>query len=478
MAIQQSLEQVRIPKLRRAADGSATFKLSVRVLGASVPGLEAPGLTLRQRPFLEALLNGTKKETEFADFDTSLNSVKAGAGAHECPWRFSDTLTFATRLQDVMGPGLKLNLRAKKELSMGFLQLELQAGEIGEGAVDLRQRALPACVQEKRGDNGHLQGWSSPMVLVPLSHVRGGICGGQNRLGEAVAHVALAFTVDTDPEEILSVVNAGPHRVLSLERTLEEAGRKIEAAEREFEKHVATTRQSLGNARRKIEEHGNRTLQKMGETERRLDQQLMRMEQRIAASVEQIINPLDSEAALARAEARSSSTPRVNCALSDPDFDPEGWVCKFGPNGQAYWHHQALGPAPWETAPEGSSQARRPAGATNGGARGPRGAPERPGASFPKSLLPEPKAAMRRASNALQASVSWLVPEGMGGSAANTPPPARGRPAGMATPDEAPEGWVCHHGADGRTFWHNTALGPPPWESAPTCRSDREGVSA
>jgi len=31
-------------------------------------------------------------------------------------------------------------------------------------------------------------------------------------------------------------------------------------------------------------------------------------------------------------------------------------------------------------------------------------------------------------------------------------------------PEVTPECWVSHEGPDGRTFWHHTALGPPPWE--------------
>merc|ERR1719210_2469998 len=31
-----------------------------------------------------------------------------------------------------------------------------------------------------------------------------------------------------------------------------------------------------------------------------------------------------------------------------PDLEPDGWVCRPGPNGRTFWHHKALGPAPWE----------------------------------------------------------------------------------------------------------------------------------
>jgi hypothetical protein len=34
--------------------------------------------------------------------------------------------------------------------------------------------------------------------------------------------------------------------------------------------------------------------------------------------------------------------------LSSPDKAPQGWICRRGPNGRVYWHHLALGPAPWE----------------------------------------------------------------------------------------------------------------------------------
>ena len=38
---------------------------------------------------------------------------------NECPWRFGDTLTFTARLSDVLGPGLTLRLRAKKDFHLG-----------------------------------------------------------------------------------------------------------------------------------------------------------------------------------------------------------------------------------------------------------------------------------------------------------------------------------------------------------------------
>merc|ERR1712083_1195924 len=54
--------------------------------------------------------------------------------------------------------------------------------------------------------------------------------------------------------------------------------------------------------------------------------------------------------AAARAATRAWSISEPEKSLPSPDLAPEGWVSRKGPNGRKYWHHMALGPAPWETA--------------------------------------------------------------------------------------------------------------------------------
>lgn len=349
---------------------------------------------------------------------------------------------------------MRLNLRARKDLVFGPLQMEMQAGEVGEGAVDLRQRVLPACVQEKRNAEGRICSWASPMMLVPLNHVRGGVCGEAGRLGEAVAHVALVFSVDTNPEEILAA--AGTRRTdrtrpLSLERTFEEAGRKIEEAERKLEQQMASTKQSIGEAKKRFEERGTRTLQAIGEAERKLEEHVNDVERqltapvaRLAERVEKLVRPSKADAAAARAAAQSRAVAEIGEEIPSPDVAPDGWVCKLGPSGQAYWHHQVLGPAPWETSADAAFLAQdgqRPATFTAG----------------PPNW--------QRVSD----TVGWLLREASGPVVAVASGVQAGRPCvprrSVPSPDEAPDGWVFHQGADGRTFWHHQACGPAPWDS-------------
>jgi len=203
--LQKKLQAVNLPKLKQAGDGGHAFTLSVRVLAASVPGLSAPGLLSQQRPFLEGSVGSSVKETEFADFARSSGGAHAGPYAQECPWRFGDTLTFKCRLEDVMGPGLKLRLRVRKDIVLGPVQFEMRAGCVGEGALDLRSRVLPACVDERQDAPGMSQ-WNSPVMLVPLAHVPDGVCNNECKLGEAVAHAVIVFSLDMDPEQILEAV--------------------------------------------------------------------------------------------------------------------------------------------------------------------------------------------------------------------------------------------------------------------------------
>lgn len=183
-----------------------------------------------------------------------------------------------------------------------------------------------------------------------------------------------------------------------------------------------------------------------------------------------------------------------------PDLDPDGWVCRRGPNGQACWHHRAQGPAPWE-----SDKPEATAHQTNAGFQDPAQLPAGPSSNQRRGgrdqtgglLFFDGDPDWKRVANAWHSSVDWLLREG-GGSSSRRPGVARahvrstshdgtrigcvgpgdmdagsvaaGRSSdpgwALPSPDEVPEGWVCHRGADGRTFWHHGALGPAPWDSS------------
>jgi len=177
-----------------------SFRLTVQVLGAFVPGLEGPdessGLQL-QRPLLEVALGSTRKETELADF----TQEDPRYSERRCPWKFSDRLTFPARADDILGPGLQLQLRVRKDVSLCSLKCEMRDLELAEGAADLRHRVLPTCVREGPDSSW----WCSPALMVPLLAASGSL----NSADRAVAQVAMAFAVDADPQAIITMALTG-----------------------------------------------------------------------------------------------------------------------------------------------------------------------------------------------------------------------------------------------------------------------------
>lgn len=121
--------------------------------------------------------------------------------------------------------------------------------------------------------------------------------------------------------------------------------------------------------------------------------------------------PIDPRTAIARAQVRAWSVNSGDDIVPGPERDPKGWVSHRGPDRRQYWHHRSLGPAPWEVDPKGFA------------------------------------------------------------AGCKQPEPSADRP--LPSPEEAPQGWASHQRADGRVFWHNLALGPPPWEDA-----QEEGAAA
>jgi len=307
--LRETLDQVQrnAPKLHQN-NGEIACKLSVRILAASVPGLPDPGVFSRQRPCLEVSLGESAKETEPADFDTeaSFRTHQAIGSSGDCPWRFDESLTFSPTLDDISGPGLKFRLRAQSDLQLGPLHIASKPEDVGEATMDMQRRVLPACVQEQHhSDRPSI--WSSPLILLPLMHVRGGILGAECRLGEAVAHVTLLLSLDVNPESIMAAMK--PTTV------------RIEQKFKEQADEVTQWFHSLPAAPR-------------------------------VPSCCQVrpgdFDPLDVDAAVARAAVRAWTVGNVKNPLPGPDASPDEWVCTIGPNGQKYWHNLALGPAPWD----------------------------------------------------------------------------------------------------------------------------------
>lgn len=306
--LRETLDQVQrnAPTLHQNG-GEIACKLSVRILAASIPGLPNPGVFSRQRPYLHVSLGSCEKETEPADFDPDAACRTQASSSCDCPWRFDESLTFSPKLDDVSGPGLKFRLRAQSDLQVGPLHIASKPEDVGEVTMDLQRRVLPACVQEQhKSDRPSI--WSSPLILLPLMHVRGGILGAECRLGEAVAHVTLLLSLDVDPESIMAAMRPTTMR--------------IEQKFKEQADEVTQWLHSLPSAAPKVPS--------------------------CCAPGPGEIDPLDVGAAVARAAVRAWTVGNVKAPLPGPDASPDEWVCTIGPNGQKYWHNLALGPAPWD----------------------------------------------------------------------------------------------------------------------------------
>lgn len=436
VALRQGLEDVHLPRVR-ANQTAPTFKLCVTVISAAVPALRPPGMMSMTRPRVHLTLGPVEKETELGDY------VAADSGrqivSSDCPWQFGDTLTFTATLKDVMGLGLKLRLRSHSDLFLGPVQFDMATdGDLGEACVDLRNRALPACIAQRVPKWG-APTWESAPILFPISYVRGAPRAPNHKLGDAVAHVALVFGLDVDPEEVLAAADAADPRRAS--RTDEEpqeafAQRALRAI---FGDRSAASR-SLSEVSGYAPSSPGSALQDEAKPK-----ESPKAEEASPAALDRTMTAAEHQAAQRRADQRAGPTASAPEPLQPPDLEPDGWVSRKGPDGRRYWHHLALGPAPWEEDGE-------PA----------------PGGSGDGAKTPERLQASEDGHGAGEGPSRTCV-EGRQGQAA---PPSPGLPRSdratsfgpIVSPNLPPDGWVSHKGPDGRAFWHHRALGPAPWE--------------
>jgi len=382
-----------LPSVSRPGEGPQTFKLTVRVLAASIPGIEAPGYISSDRPYIQASVGGTQKATEFADYcpkepSNDMGSQLSQQMVEECPWRFSDSLTFRCPIKDVAGPGLKLELHVRRDVSLWPATVQMRPVKVAQGLVDLKTRVLHACERKQEGASGvdlGTRAFMSPVVVIGMSHVKGGTLGESVQLGEAVAHVALVFSLDADPEEILLAAGMRPRR-----RSITAAKERVEATKGRMTERMETTRgrlterlqtlrrsaslESLRNLRRSASLESMSTRASLESFRRSASLESVRqspaMENlrslRRSSSVERLVTRAESTVNTARARLRSSSLtpsflrrkasgPRSRKDLGDgvvpdPDLDPEGWVSLRGPDGREFWHHLSAGPPPWQGA--------------------------------------------------------------------------------------------------------------------------------
>jgi len=324
---------------------------------------------------LEATVGDAKKETEFADYVVDDNTIGLQK-AYQCPWRFGETLTFVGRMEDVLSPGMHILVKASSDFQFGPVQFQFAgASDLGEASIDIRRRALPACIgQQKPGK----EVWESPVLVIPLSHVRGGKCGEGHGIGDAVAHVTLAFSVDMDPETILA---AADYETRGVADVLGVSG--------------------LG----------------------------------VTNLMNWMDKPLDAGWL---PQGLSSEDPGVenpfSTFLAPSDLSPDGWTSWTAPNGRKFWHHRALGPAPWEQA------------------------------NLPPSAPAGLKANQNCSPNVQRGHGNPAADDGKAGLRPATLPLSAKAKSFMEAPDLDPAGWISHKGPDGRLFWHNVSLGPAPWE--------------
>ncbi|CAK9068697.1 unnamed protein product [Durusdinium trenchii] len=218
--VQNKLSDLQLPQLSRRINEAETFKLSVQVVAASIPGLSDSGLLTRERPRVSALLNGVRKETEFGDCDADEVLALPGPGCEDlppCDWQFNETLTFAVTVADVLaGQTVQLWIHTYSDVRFGPFQVNLtRARDVGVCSVELQKQVLPECVaSEESGDSTRHQvdttprrkgtySWETPVLPFPLTHVGGAGGAGDFVLGQAAGHLLVKFSMNADPQAML-----------------------------------------------------------------------------------------------------------------------------------------------------------------------------------------------------------------------------------------------------------------------------------
>eukprot|EP00930_Biecheleria_cincta_P076224 TRINITY_DN63437_c0_g1_i1.p1 TRINITY_DN63437_c0_g1~~TRINITY_DN63437_c0_g1_i1.p1 ORF type:complete len:305 (+),score=44.00 TRINITY_DN63437_c0_g1_i1:97-1011(+) len=276
------------------------FTLELTVLAAF-----APSLAEQRRPRLEVALAGAWQETQAAVWNPK-NGPEFRAShllpsGQECPWRFGGApLSFTASIDDLEAEtALDFRLTAQSDLMLGPITLPLPHREvIGVAAANLSQHVLPICTPSQQIRDGmRLFQSSVQMVSLRRLDLRGG--------NESVGAIAVSFSLDADPKEILSAVAAARRR------------RHVDTDRDDFWFNCCST-----DAR-----------------ERYLQDTSCACNLPIPAMLER--SELDG----------SFKPPRPGPPpLASPEVSSEGWICRQGPGGRVFWHHLELGPPPWERA--------------------------------------------------------------------------------------------------------------------------------
>lgn len=271
-----------------------SFQVLLQVFAASIDGLDQPGSWNSRRPRLEAVLGGAQEETEPAEWDEDANCVRDAGwipSGKECPWRFNAVMLFTTSMEELQSEsGLSFRLRIDSDISLGLVKVQLPSDIAGEATADLLRHVLPICSPVHAQDWFR---WSSSVQMVSL----------KSSDGVEVGQVAVSFALDADPKELLSAASSGARP-----RSRKQISR---APVWWLDWHCCTS----ASGRRICSEECDE------EHKERKDASL---------SLPTLMRRIEPQ------------------SLPPPEQSPEGWISRKGPGGRIFWHHKALGPAPWE----------------------------------------------------------------------------------------------------------------------------------
>mmetsp|Transcript_18894 Transcript_18894/g.42643 ORF Transcript_18894/g.42643 Transcript_18894/m.42643 type:complete len:313 (+) Transcript_18894:39-977(+) len=278
-----------------------SFQLQLRIFAAAVPSLTPSSrwANWARRPRVEVSL-GEMQETEAAVWNEKASSSRGSCwipSGQECPWRFNDEITFRTSVDELeMQSALHFRLCVQSDISLGVVSVKLPADVLGVATADLLRHVLPICTVGQPTDWFRFQ---STVQMVTLRTMD----------ANEVGSIALQFALDADPKELLAAAS-----ITAAARPL--LRKQLEAMPPWWLDCCSSDR-----GRRLCSEE-------CGED----------------GPDDAALNPPSLPTLLRRPEPPS---------LPAPEHAPDGWICRRGPGGRIFWHHKALGPAPWEDVPCG-----------------------------------------------------------------------------------------------------------------------------
>ena len=198
---------------------------------------------------------------------------------------------------------LSFRLRVQSDVVLGVVTVKLPTEVLGMATADLLRHVLPICNPTRQGDDRFR--YQSPVQMVTLKEVN----------ASEVGSIAVLFALDADPKELLAAAS-------------------ITAAAKPFLRRPETMQATWwldccsSEGRRVCSEH---------------------------CEAEQGPDGQDGDTSLNLPTLLRRPEPP---SLPSPEQAPDGWICRRGPGGRMFWHHKALGPAPWEAVPSGLKNSR------------------------------------------------------------------------------------------------------------------------